>query len=87
MKATIIVPAPRTMNGFILTALTLHLQHLNNADSPAFTGLSVFILECFFSGEFLSGEFLNVHIDRNILLGRNLFDHGANTICVSSGSL
>lgn len=82
MKATIIVPAPRTMNGFILTTLTLHLQHLNNADSPAFTGLSVFILKCFFSG-----EFLNVHIDRNILLGRNLFDHGANTICVSSGSL
>ena len=82
MKATIIVPVPRTINGFILTALTLHLQHLNNADSPAFTGLSVFILECFFSG-----DFLNVHIDRNILLGRNLFDHGANTICVSSGSL
>lgn len=85
MKATIIVPVPRTMNGFILTALTaltLHSQHLNNADSPAFTGLSVFILERFFSG-----DFLNVHIDRNILLGRNLFDHRANTICVSFGSL
>lgn len=82
MKATIIVPVPRTMNGFILTALTLHLQHLNNADSPAFTGLSVFILEGFFFG-----DFLKVHIDRNILLGRNLFDHRANTICVSFGSL